>query len=90
MANDQGPDPTIPYSNPVDRFAQLPVHTRELLEALDKEDCIAVIEIIKSYQRAAAIGWFFKWLVTFMVGAFVAMVGLGESVRKAFEWFAGK
>ena len=79
---DKGPSKASAYS-------QLPKHTREMLEMLDREDCAVLIEVLKSYQRAAAIGWFFKWLVAFMVGTFMAAVAFGESIRKTLEWMRG-
>lgn len=79
---------TDPYKNPLDRYAQLPEYTRRCFESLDKEDIITLIDILKAYQRAATVGWFFKWLVVGMVGLFLATVTLGEGIIKAYALFA--
>lgn len=84
---DEGPaSPFGPITNPVDRFAHLPERTRKFLETLDEEDVKALCDLLMAYQRASTIGWFFKWLVVTVVGAYVAAVAFGEAIHKTLLW----
>ena len=78
-----------PYSSPVERFAQLPVSVRAFLEKLTDEDIENAKAILKSYERAAVIGWAIKWIGLLMAGTFTATVTFGEGVKKIYAWFLG-
>lgn len=84
--DDALPPPHGPYQNPVDRYAQLPESTRRFIERLDEEDIAELNEMRLSFHRAKTIGWFFKWLVITVIGAFMGAVAFGESVIKSAEW----
>lgn len=89
MANEHDKDEKslIPYHNPVEVFSQLPVFTRAFLQGLDQEDILTLIDLIKAYQRASVVGWFFKWTVAIIVGAFVTTSTLGNSFKEIYRWF---
>ena len=84
---DEVPSPNGPIANPVDRFAHLPEHVRKFLEGLDEEETTNLAKLLRNYEQAATIGWFFKWLIVTMAGAFMGVVGIGQAFKTAASWF---
>lgn len=83
---DQRDDEEPSEEGAVDKYIELPKFTRAFLSHLERQDVKAVIDIISSYRKASTIGWFVKWLVTAMVGTFMAAVTFGESFKKFLAW----
>lgn len=70
-------------------YKELPRYVRAFQCRLAREDVKALADIIHSYRRASTIGWFLKWLVTAMVGTFMAAVTFGESIKKFISMASG-
>lgn len=73
----------------IDRYIELPVHTRAFLSRMERDDAKALADVINSYRRASTVGWFVKWVITAMVGTFMAAVTFGESVKKLISLVSG-
>lgn len=73
----------------VDKYIELPTHTRAFLSRMGREDVKALADVINSYRRASTVGWFVKWVITAMVGTFMAAVTFGESVKKLISMVSG-
>ena len=75
-----------PYKNPVERFWQLPEPTRQWLEDLREDDIKELIDAIKFYRTARAVGRFNKWLIITIVTIFIGAAGFGEAILKFWVW----
>lgn len=74
---------------PLKHFAHLSEHTRRFLERLSHDDVACIEEVIRSFRKASTVGWFLKWLITAMVGSFVAVATFGNSIGTIAKWFHG-
>jgi hypothetical protein len=71
----------------VDRFAHLPEHTREFLAGLSRDDIAVAADLLRSYKRAATIGWFFKWLTAACIAVFLAASQVSNGWKAIISWF---
>lgn len=70
----------------IDRFADLPEHTKLFFESLTADDIVSIKEGIALAKATKTMAKFWKWTFIFAVSAFGGMAAIGQS----YEWLWNK
>lgn len=101
------PDRFGPHNGDMlDRFANLPRDTRELIAGWRKEERDALDELVRTFrdpdkrkllleairmvQSTQTVGRFGKWFVVTVVATFIAAISLGEKIGVAWKWLTAR
>lgn len=68
------------------KFCELPDYTQKFLCELGEKDIDALRDLLGSFQKAATIGNFVKWLVTGILGIALTAIAMGEWTKKIMTW----
>lgn len=71
----------------VERLADLPKETRELLASLTKEDVATISTGLPIIRMIISFGRVSKWLAVTALGILVGIAMLSDSVGKIIAWF---
>lgn len=72
---------------PVERLADLPKETRELLASLTKEDVATITSGLPIIRMIIGFGKVTKWLAITAFGILVGVAMLSDSIGKIIAWF---
>ncbi|TVR06615.1 MAG: hypothetical protein EA385_14945 [Salinarimonadaceae bacterium] len=70
------------------KFSELPIETQRFLRDLRPEDIGLLSEGMRLAKATLTIGKFFKWTLVTILGAFVGMAMLGDSIVKVKDQFS--
>lgn len=68
------------------RFDDLPDKTKRFLAGLRPDEVDTLNDGIRLVRSIATVGAFMKWVIVGVLGLFVGVVMLGESVGKILSW----
>lgn len=68
------------------RFDDLPDKTKQFLAGLRPDEVDTLNDGIRLVRSIATVGAFMKWVIVGILGLFVGVVMLGESVAKILAW----
>lgn len=68
------------------RFDDLPERTKQFLSDLRPDEVDTLNDGIRLVRSIATVGAFMKWVIVGVLGLFVGVVMLGESVGKILIW----
>ncbi len=68
------------------RFDDLPERTKQFLSDLRPDEVDTLNDGIRLVRSIATVGAFMKWVIVGVLGLFVGVVMLGESVGKILAW----
>lgn len=73
-------------TTPPDHLADLPEETRKFLSQLREEDLDTLKEGLRLVIAVRTVGKFSKWLIVTVVGAFIGLVMVWESILKFLKF----
>jgi len=73
-------------SHAPDHLADLPEETRKFLSQLREEDLDTLKEGLRLVIAVRTVGKFSKWLIVTVVGAFIGLVMVWESILKFLKF----
>lgn len=71
----------------MNRFDDLPEHTKEFLTNLRQDELATLSDGIRLVNAIRTVGTFMKWLIVGVLGFVVGVVMLGENIAKFLGWF---